>query len=212
MPPDTKLPNSTDGGILSWLSGDVRTNGIRLHYYRTGGSKPQLILVHGFSDDGLCWTRVARAMEGTYDVVMPDARGHGRSEAPALGYGPLDYADDLAGVIAELGLRRPILLGHSMGAISVLTMAGRRSEVPRGVVLEDPPAWWSNDLPPPFSVQWRAGTQAWLAELRQHTLEEVVTFERAEEPGWPEEDLLPWADFEVAPQFKRLPPGQPNRS
>ena len=37
-----------------WKSGDVRVNGIRLHYTRTGGDLPPLVLAHGFSDDGPC--------------------------------------------------------------------------------------------------------------------------------------------------------------
>jgi pimeloyl-ACP methyl ester carboxylesterase len=181
----------------SWPSGEIRANGIRLHYYRTGGSKPPVVLVHGFSDDGLCWTSVARALEETYDVVMVDARGHGRSEAPARGYGPLNHADDLAGAIAGLKLRHPILLGHSMGAISVLALAGRCPRIPRAIVLEDPPAWWAKDSPPPYAPSWRAQTRAWIEELHGLTLEEIVTFERAEEPGWSEEELVPWADSKL---------------
>lgn len=45
-----------------WQSGDIVVNGLRLHYTRTGGDKPQVVLVHGFSDDGLCWTPVAEAL------------------------------------------------------------------------------------------------------------------------------------------------------
>ena len=60
--------------MTTWQSGDVRTNGIRMHYYRTVGDKPVLVLAHGATDDGLCWTRVARALEDDYDVFMPDAR------------------------------------------------------------------------------------------------------------------------------------------
>ena len=181
----------------AWPSGDIQTNGIRLHYYRTGGSKPPVVLAHGFSDDGLCWVSVARALEERYDVLMVDARGHGRSEAPARGYGPLDHAEDLAGVIAALGLQRPILLGHSMGAVTVMVLAGRHPEIPRAVVLEDPPAWWAKSSPPPYASSWRTQTQAWIEELHRHTLEEIVAFERAEEPGWAEEELVPWADSKL---------------
>jgi N-formylmaleamate deformylase len=199
--PVLRNPPRTGGArnesALSWKSGDIRANGIRLHYYRTGGTKPPLVLVHGFSDDGLCWTSIARALAGTYDVVMPDARGHGHSEAPARGYGPCDHADDLAGVIQGLELRKPIVLGHSMGAVSVLVLAGRHPEMPRAVILEDPPAWWSKDSPPPYSSKWRAETQAWLAKLRLQTLEEIVAFERTEEPAWAGEDLVPWADSKL---------------
>src|SRR5262249_61980275 len=63
-----------------WAEGEIEANGIRQHYYRTGGEGPALLLLHGFMESGLCWLRVAKALEGNYDVVMPDARGHGRSE------------------------------------------------------------------------------------------------------------------------------------
>src|SRR5438105_6683569 len=99
-----------------WFSGDVDANGIRIHYYRTGGDKPPLVLAHGATDSGLCWTRVARDLESDYDVIMPDARGHGMSEAPDGGYTSADHAADLAGVIRGLGLERPAVAGHSMGA------------------------------------------------------------------------------------------------
>ena len=42
--------------MLNLTSVDVVANGVKLNYYRTGGSKPLLVLVHGITDDGLCWT------------------------------------------------------------------------------------------------------------------------------------------------------------
>src|ERR671938_601164 len=99
--------------MSSWQSDNIEVNGLRLHYTRTGGEKPPVVLAHGFSDDGLCWTPVAEALAPEYDVIMVDARGHGRSEAPEQGYGPIEQAADLAGVIAALGLQRPAVLGHS---------------------------------------------------------------------------------------------------
>ena len=122
-----------------WQAGDVAVNGLTLHYTRTGGAKPPVVLAHGFSDDGLCWTTVAEALAADYDVVMVDARGHGRSAAPEQGYGYVDHATDLAGVIRALGLKRPAVLGHSMGAASTLVLAGLYPDLPRAILLEDPP-------------------------------------------------------------------------
>ena len=62
-----------------WYEADVLANEMHTHYYRTGGEKPQLVLLHGFSENGLCWSRVAKALEREYDVIMPDARGHALS-------------------------------------------------------------------------------------------------------------------------------------
>src|SRR5689334_12208850 len=101
-----------DQMMTSWQSSDIEVHGLRLHYTRTGGAGPPLVLAHGVGDDGLCWTTVAEALMPEYDVIMVDARGHGRSDAPEQGYGPAVQAADLAGVIAGLDLHRPIILGH----------------------------------------------------------------------------------------------------
>ena len=98
-----------------WQSGDVTANGIKIHYTRTGGGKTPLVLNHGATDNGLCWTPVARALEADYDVTMPDARGHGLSAAPEEGYGAGEQAADLAGLIEALEIERPAVGGHSMG-------------------------------------------------------------------------------------------------
>ena len=109
-----------NGDVTSWYDGTIKANGIRQHYYRTGdGSKPALVLCHGVTDNGLCWTPVARALENAFDVIMVDARGHGLSDAPEDGYTTEDRADDVAALIQALGLEKPIILGHSMGGSSV---------------------------------------------------------------------------------------------
>ena len=78
--------------MTHWQTGIVDVDGLAIHYTRTGGVKPSLVLAHGFSDDGLCWTPVTQALEADYDIIMIDARGHGRSDAPESGYSPLDHA------------------------------------------------------------------------------------------------------------------------
>jgi N-formylmaleamate deformylase len=89
--------------MADWTSGFVESNGMRMHYTRTGGDRPPLVLAHGYSDDGLCWTPVARALEAEFDVVMLDARFHGLSDAPAEDFDTAVMADDLAGAIQALG-------------------------------------------------------------------------------------------------------------
>jgi pimeloyl-ACP methyl ester carboxylesterase len=123
----------------SWKDGYVLANGIRIHYWRTGGvNKTPLVLAHGSSDDGLCWTNLAKHLEGQFDIVMFDARGHGLSDPPKSG-DPIDVqADDLNALIRELKLDRPIVMGHSMGSYAAAAFAAKYPDVPRAVVLEDP--------------------------------------------------------------------------
>ena len=187
-----------------WQSGDVEVDGLRLHYTRTGGDKPQVVLVHGFSDDGLCWTPVAEALEPDHDVIMVDARGHGRSEGPEVGYGPEDMAGDLAGVIATLGLHRPVVLGHSMGAATALMLAGTRPHLVRAILLEDPPAWWVASAAPESDAQRWAWMRARMVELKRKTREELIAEQRAASPSWSDAELGPWADAKLRFSFNAL--------
>ena len=95
--------------MKNWSDGDIRVNGIRVHYNRTGGDKPPVILNHGAMDDGLCWTRVARALEGKYDVIMFDARGHGLSDS-----GQGDYSSNSRAAVARCS---PCSSGPASGSI-----------------------------------------------------------------------------------------------
>jgi pimeloyl-ACP methyl ester carboxylesterase len=124
--------------MTTWISEVCETNGIRIHYLRTGGARPPVVLLHGLMGSGACWTLLARALEGEFDVVMPDARGHGGSSAPPDGYRYDDLASDVVGLIRGLGLSRPVLLGHSMGGMTGAVVASRLAGILRGLVLVDP--------------------------------------------------------------------------
>ena len=84
-----------------------------------GGDLPPLVLVHGFTDHALYFTRVAEALAGSWDVVAYDARGHGASDRVTGRFGDATRVADLVAVVRELGLDRPALLGHSMGGATV---------------------------------------------------------------------------------------------
>ncbi len=184
--------------MASWQSAELEANGLRLHYTRTGGDKPPLVLAHGFSDDGLCWTPVARALEGDYDVIMVDARGHGRSQAVEQRHSDVDLGHDLAGAITALGLRRPAVLGHSMGAATALALAGAHPDLPGAILLEDPPPRWVV-LPTgaPDEQVWLARMRDWITGLKTKTRAELIAAQHAETPGWPEAELGPWADAKL---------------
>lgn len=196
-----------------WLEDIVTANGIRQHYYRTGGDKPVLVLLHGFSENGLVWSRVARALEGDYDVIMLDARGHGRSDGPEHGYSQEILNQDVAELIRVLALEQPVLIGHSNGALTAAQVAAHYPELVRAVVLEDPP-WVDAVRRPPMMAQnggepwpgytaWRNSWLDWHRALRTQTPEErIASSQQFLPPGaqnWPEEALL--AHLEAQAQF-----------
>ena len=124
--------------MTNWTTGVCEANGINIHYRRTGGDKPPLVLLHGLTGNGACWTPLARSLEGEYDVVMPDARGHGDSSTPLHGYRYEDHARDVIELIRELRIFTPMLLGHSMGGMTATVAASMAAQAVRGVILVDP--------------------------------------------------------------------------
>jgi N-formylmaleamate deformylase len=124
--------------MAGWTTGICEANGIDMHYLRTGGDKPSVVLLHGLMTNGACWIPLARELEKDYDVVMPDARGHGNSDAPDHGYRYDDLAADVVSLIDTLGLAVPVLLGHSMGGMTAAVVASQNPKRLRGLVLADP--------------------------------------------------------------------------
>jgi N-formylmaleamate deformylase len=124
--------------VSVWSTAICETNGIYIHYTRTGRNSLPLILLHGLTANGICWTALARELEREYDVIMPDARGHGKSSVPDDGYRYEDHAKDVVGLIKALGLPSPILVGHSMGGMAATVVAGHNPKLLRGLILVDP--------------------------------------------------------------------------
>lgn len=115
-----------------------KANGINIHYIRTGGKKPILVLLHGLAANGSCWTEVAHFLEKECDIIMPDARGHGESSIPKYGYTYDDHANDIIYLIENLGLPPLFLLGHSMGGMTSAKIASCYPQLLRGLILADP--------------------------------------------------------------------------
>lgn len=177
-----------------WSDSQVITNGVTLHYYRTGGDKPPIVLLHGFTDSGLCWRPVAQALESEYDVVMIDARGHGRSSGPDTGFDVEHLAEDALGVIFALKLDRPHLIGHSMGAHTAAMIAKYHPDLVRSLVLEDPP-WIGLTL---SSIPELSARHLQLQEQIQRSLKAqspTARIQQAREgnPTWSEDELIAWA-------------------
>jgi N-formylmaleamate deformylase len=182
--------------MTSWFNDDIHANGIRIHYTRTGGAKPPLLLLHGLTDNGLCWTPIAKALEGSYDIIMPDARGHGLSDGPGADISVQTLAADAAGLIQALQLEQVYLLGHSMGGATAAAVAARYPELVRAVLLEDPA--WRDELPDAEPNQEDQAIEhnswlEWLLPVRALSREERIAEVRAQ-THWSDEELGPWAD------------------
>jgi pimeloyl-ACP methyl ester carboxylesterase len=178
-----------------WTKNNLIVDGVKIHYTRTGdGSKPPLVLAHGFSDNGLCWLPVAIDLEADFDVILPDARGHGLSARVQPGE-EIDLVADIAGLIRGLGLNQPVLGGHSMGANTSAQVEARFPGLVRALVLEDPP--WRDPEPPKEpekEEQSRRNPMDWILSLEKMSVDELIAKCRTDNPAWQEAEFRPWAE------------------
>jgi non-heme chloroperoxidase len=104
---------------------DVRGGqGLRLHVREWGDPDgPAVLFVHGWSQSQLCWARQLDSPElARFRMVTFDNRGHGMSEQPLEPEHYVDgqlWADDVAAVIEQTGLHRPVLVAWSYGGFVV---------------------------------------------------------------------------------------------
>jgi len=177
-----------------WSAGSVQTNGITMHYYRSGGNKPPLVLAHGLTDSGLCWKPIAQQLAESYDCIMPDARGHGFSSAPESGYTNTDHAADYAGLIDALELAQPAILGHSMGGGTAAQLAANYPQLVRGALLEDPP--WRPQETVAKAPESTERAEAWRNDVRsgnQLSTHALLEKGRSERPTWPDAEFDGWS-------------------
>ncbi len=194
-----------------WSKGTIVANGIRQYYYRTRGNKPPLVLLHGFMEGALAWLRTARALEQDYDVIMLDARGHGRSDRiGATGFTQELLTEDAAGAIRALGLNKlanpatpsgPRVLGFSQGGATAIHLADAYPELVHSLIVEgaadsDSPSTDFNQSP--GYLAWLNSYTAWLERLYTQTHEERMASALSQLPPGapipPEDEYVAWVE------------------
>ena len=99
------------------MSKYIADDGTPITYYDTGGDKPAIVFIHGWTSGGIHWGGVMLALRRHFRCVAPDLRGHGRT--PAQGELTISrLARDVHGLIEHLGLDRPTIVGWSMGGLT----------------------------------------------------------------------------------------------
>ena len=91
----------------------VTVDGLSFHYRDWGGSGQPLLLLHGLASTCHIWDMVAPILAEDHAVIALDLRGHGESAKPNHGYDFATVAQDVIGVINDLGGVAPVVVGHS---------------------------------------------------------------------------------------------------
>ncbi len=116
----------------------VRTGRGRFNVHRTGGTGSPVLLLHPLAMAGAVWDPLARDLAAAgYQVVAPDARGHGGSAWDGGGFTVADLAADAAAITEELGIGPTHVVGLSMGGSTAIVLAATRPDLVGRLLLAD---------------------------------------------------------------------------
>jgi non-heme chloroperoxidase len=112
-------------------------NGVQLEVLDWGGSGPTLVLLAGLGDTAHVFDDFAPMLTARYRVLAVTRRAHGRSSAPSTGYGFARLAEDVVRVIDDVGVKRPVVVGHSLAGEELHVLGARYSANIAGLVYVD---------------------------------------------------------------------------
>lgn len=171
-----------DGGDLAYLHNGVEHG-------------TPLVFLHGFGDMADCWLGLMQRLDPVLPMYALDAPAHGRSVVRTDMEYTHQIAQRAAAFIRDLG-RPAVLVGHSMGALQSMHIAGDAPELVRALVLEDPPI--AKDLSPwrdPLAIAQLGG---WIRKQQRQAREDSLAKVREGHPNWEAVEFEPWVDAKRA--------------
>lgn len=207
-------PGIPDG----WSDGFAYANGVRIHYYHAVAApeKPIMVMVHGVTDNGLCWTTLALELQDDYNIYMLDTRGHGLSDPFTTSDDGETLIKDVVDFVKVMNFQNPILVGHSMGAATVMRLGAEYPDLAQKIIMLDPflarpprREGESNRQPPPGRSDETAtisdektvrnlsfnmfGDPEMLVNQNNYSFEDLVEKGKRDNPKWDIVDIKYWA-------------------
>jgi N-formylmaleamate deformylase len=172
--------------MKEWDSVFFRSGELRLHaaHYPGSGSLP-MVVVPGITTPAAAFgVAAARLADVAADVYVLDMRGRGLSQRAPYGcHRAGDYADDVLALVEHLGIQRPVLVGHSLGARVVASARARFPGGSVGVVAIDPPMSGPGRRPYPIPLDRLINGLHGAREGRG------IEIARADYPTWTEQEI-----------------------
>ncbi|MFD2937465.1 alpha/beta fold hydrolase [Spirosoma flavum] len=199
---------------VGWLDGYAYVNGIRSHYYhaKPAPGKPVMVMVHGYTDIGLSWTTLTLKLQDAYDIYMIDTRGHGLSDPPTTSDNGETMIKDVVDFVKFMKFEKPILMGHSMGAATVMRVGAQYPDLAKAIIMLDPSVANRAPSPTPQAADAARKDQSTaqsaqtpvrrpnmfkspdtLVAQNNTPFDEVVARGKRQNPLWDDVDIYYWA-------------------
>jgi pimeloyl-ACP methyl ester carboxylesterase len=119
--------------IMTKAKGD----GVKIQLATWEGNGKQILCIHGITANCRFWDCLASAVSPHHRVMAMDLRGRGLSDKPPTGYSIENHCKDVLALIDDLGLKRPVLMGHSLGAFISLVFSAKYPQRVDRLILVD---------------------------------------------------------------------------
>lgn len=196
----------------------IQVGEVALEVEVKGKGEPALVFLHYWGGTHRTWNAVVARLESSFQLVTYDMRGWGNSGGSSTGYSLNVLADEAMALIAQLSLKKYVLVGHSMGGKIAQLIASRHPEGLAGLVLVAPATPTPSLLPEEAKQQQlhaydnRDTVLQTIAFLSAHTLppetvdqivEDSLSGAPAAKLAWPNEGML--EDISAAATAIRVP-------
>ena len=171
---------------------DVKSEKTIKAYYKSGSKMP-LVFMHGITDNAFCFSRVVEKFRN-HEIILYDARGHGLSDR-APDYFIESHVNDALAVLEEFKPEKPLMIGHSMGAVNLANLAASSDCSLAGIFLEDPP--WLDLFPEKEGLEYITSWKETSSRRTKMRIEDVAAEGRIEHPGWIDAEYSEWAEAKV---------------
>jgi pimeloyl-ACP methyl ester carboxylesterase len=173
-------------------------DGVRLAHVEAGPpapTNPPLVFIHGWIGDHRALLPQIIHFARTRRVVAVHLRAHGDSDSPTQDYTMAGFADDIAWQCQQLGLQKPLVVGHSLGGAVALELAGRHGDLPSGIVMIDSIVFPHESFREPAEKMAGAFSGPdFLAAARAQAIELYLDYVDLDDPGRKERLLAPVYD------------------
>lgn len=151
----------------------IELNGLKVHYEICGEGKEVLVL-HGWGANIKTCASITNQLSNHFKVIALDFPGFGESQEPQSVWGTAEYAELVRQFLDALGIRRPVLIGHSFGGRVIIYLAGRLKVQAQKIVLID-----SAGIRPKRSLSYYY--RVYTFKLMKNTVKLLFSKERSEE-------------------------------